>query len=379
MYDLHAHLTGSITGESLFSMIYDSGLYKTAKDKINFLTEPIGMRLADAICKDADSAKSRFSKLYVCRPNGTQRFNEIMQRFVLISYVLESDKNMQKTAGEIVGKDMEEAGTNYVEWRIDPFSSTKNQTADEGAKKLREFNEGLKKSSLQFRFVIGLAKHRYKNSSGVDNKKINFAAEQTRMLLDSCEDLPIVGLDAVNKEDVAIHDLKPFFSLSESYNLGLSPHTGECTSDSLEENLETVTDALTLGADRLGHAIVSYMPFEGYLGKKDAHGKTYDKARITALIKRQETVLQAIKDSGVAIEVCPTSNIVAHLGLKSIKDHPIDRLLDMGIPFVLCTDDYGIFGSPLKKEINELCKAKNLDKRKLEAAAEKYSFKNFRN
>ncbi len=379
MYDLHAHLTGSITGEGLFSLIYNSGVFKTERERINSLTSPIGIRLGDAISENVVSAKRKFSKLYVCRPNGTQRFDEIMQRFVLISYILGLDKSMLKTVGEIVAKGMENAGTNYVEWRIDPFSSTKNQTAEEGAEKLREFHDGLKKSSLDFRFIIGLAKHRYKNGSGVDVKKIDFAAEQTRKLLDECDDLPIVGLDAVNKEDVAIRDLKPFFDLSKSYNLGLSPHVGECTSDSLEENMETVTDALALGANRLGHAIVSYMPLDVYIGKKDAHGRVYDKSRIEVLTRKQEKLLEEIKDSEVPIEVCPTSNIVAHLGLKSIKNHPIDRLLDIGIPFVLCTDDYGIFGSPLKNEISELCNAKGLDKNALETAAKKYSFKKFGN
>ncbi len=376
MHDLHAHLTGSITGGSLFDMIYESRLYLSNKEKINSLTEPFDIRLSDRISQIGYSAREEFARLYTCRPNGKKRFEEVMQRFVLISYVLESDPMMRERTGEIVGRDIKKAGTTYVEWRIDPFSATKTQTAEEGSEKLLEFYDGLKRSPLDFRFTIGLAKHRYRNGSGTDHERVRFAAEQSRKLLDICDELPIVGLDAVNKEDVPIRDLKPFFSLSDSYNLGISPHVGECTSNSLEENLDTVLDALEMGASRMGHAIVAYMPLETYLGNSDAYGRVYDGGRIEKLSRKQGDVLAAIKESGAVIEVCPTSNMAAHLGLKDIKKHPIDRLLSENIPFVVCSDDCGVFGSPLKKEISLLARAKNLDVGKLEAAAEKYSFKN---
>lgn len=377
MYDLHAHLTGSITGENLFDIIYEEGLYKSSREKINLLTEPFGIRLADKIYEKGFDARQEFKMIYTCAPNGRKRFAEIMQRFLLINYILESDPLRKREIAEMVGKEMERLGVEYVEWRVDPFSATRDQTAEEGAEKLLEFYEGLKKSSIDSRFIIGLAKQRYSQDNKTNHEMIRYAAEQTSKILDLYEDLPIVGLDAVNKEATPIRDLKPFFSLADTYGLGLSPHVGEGTSNSLEENLDTIVDALDLGAKRLGHAIVSYMSLDDYLGEKDAYGNVYNSERIERLKAKQRYVLSLIKESGAVIEVCPTSNMVAHLGIQDISQHPIDRLVENRIPFIVCSDDYGIFGSPLRDEIYKLSKAKHLDPIELERNAERYSFKNF--
>lgn len=60
-----------------------------------------------------------------------------------------------------------------------------------------------------------------------------------------------------------------------------------------------------------------------------------------------------LKSEGRAppIEVCPTSNLVT-LGLGSHADHPsLRRLLAMGYPLSINTDDRGIFATSLTAEL----------------------------
>ena len=114
------------------------------------------------------------------------------------------------------------------------------------------------------------------------------------------------------------------------------------------------------------------MPLDTYLNRRDGNNELYNQTRIERLKSRQKEVLRQIKESQVPVEVCPTSNLVAHLGGNSYSDHPIDRLIEISIPFVICTDDYGIFGRSLQEEASGLSEAKGLHKDRLIKTAEEY-------
>jgi len=46
--------------------------------------------------------------------------------------------------------------------------------------------------------------------------------------------------------------------------------------------------------------------------------------------------------------------------------------VESGIPFVVCTDDGGIFGRTLREEIIDLAQAKNLNPKQIIEGARKY-------
>lgn len=346
LIDLHAHITGSLKAEHIFDFIIRHNIHKDYSVELDVASNFLGYSLSDDIDKNFIIAKEKFIVNYLCEPNGTKRFGEVMQRFILISFLLKLKPDWLLEIGEIVAQDFKDQGVDYVEWRIDPFSSTKNETADEGSDKIRTVYSGLSKVNIKSRIILSVAKNRYTNPS-----KINFLAAEISKLLKNLKDIPIVGFDLANKETVDIYKFKEVVRVCE--DIGFVPHCGEA-GNSVEEDLIAVQDSLELYCARLGHAIVVYRNLDDYLGNYDFYKKIYDKPRIEKLKDYQVCTLNKIKQSGVCIEVCPTSNLSAHLGYKNYSEHPINRLIEFGIPFVVCTDDFGIFGKTLKQEIEGL-------------------------
>ena len=280
--DLHAHISGSISASSICDVIFQNGLHVDHKDKINSITQGFGLRLADAISDNLDTARREFTTVYACPPNGKNRFEEVMQRFSLTSFLLQLP-GIKSQVGEAVCESSKSNGVSYVEWRVDPFSGTQRETAEEGFEKLSEYYSGMKKVDLNSRFILSVSKSRYRNKEGVDQEKIEFLSEQVGKLLMLGQELPIAGLDVSGAESVPIFFFKPYFDLAKTHNLGIVPHVGEGTNPTLERSLDDVESALNFGAKRLGHAIVTYMPLDIYLNQKDQQGTKYNKERIKRL------------------------------------------------------------------------------------------------
>ena len=109
-------------------------------------------------------------------------------------------------------------------------------------------------------------------------------------------------------------EFAPAFRIAERAGLALMPHGGELVGP---ESVRTCLDALH--ADRLGHGIRA----------------TEDPA-----------LLERIVEQGVALEVCPVSNVA--LGVYSdLTSVPLPQLLEAGATVALGADDPLLFGSRL--------------------------------
>lgn len=109
-------------------------------------------------------------------------------------------------------------------------------------------------------------------------------------------------------------DFAPAFRIAERAGLLLAPHGGELRGP---DHVRTCLDALH--AQRLGHGVRS----------------TEDPA-----------VLARVAAAGVALEVCPTSNVA--LGVySSLSEVPLPLLLEAGVTVALGADDPLLFGSRL--------------------------------
>jgi len=95
------------------------------------------------------------------------------------------------------------------------------------------------------------------------------------------------------------------------------PHAGEWAGPQ-----SVWTAVRELGADRIGHGIRSL---------------------------EDPALIEHLRVHGIALEVCPTSNVV--LGaVPNLAAHPIVQLLEVGVPIVLGSDDPGLFGTDLVQE-----------------------------
>jgi adenosine deaminase len=112
-------------------------------------------------------------------------------------------------------------------------------------------------------------------------------------------------------------EFAPAFRIAERGGLALMPHGGELVGP---ESVRTCLDALH--ADRLGHGIRSV---------------------------EDPALLERIVEQGIALEVCPVSNVA--LGVYSdLTSVPLPQLLEAGATVALGADDPLLFGSQLASQ-----------------------------
>ena len=196
-----------------------------------------------------------------------------------------------------------------------------------------------------------------------------------------------------------------FFQAVKDFNhrnperaLAVLYHVGESFADkSLESAVRWVHEAAELGAHRLGHAIALGISPHMYgvhsrgetveeridqlhydLRHQDGLSKLgvpvdapaisreieqlrnlpqnnnvtieYDERKLEEVSLRQRFAAECIRDLGSIVEVCPTSNCRIG-GIVGDRYHPIRQFVDFGLPFVVGSDDPGIFDTTLSREI----------------------------
>ncbi|MGL5810962.1 MAG: adenosine deaminase [Nocardioides sp.] len=137
----------------------------------------------------------------------------------------------------------------------------------------------------------------------------------------------VVGFGLSNDERRGVTaDFGPAFAIAGRAGLLLTPHGGELLGPA------SVRDVLDLGAHRLGHGVRA----------------TEDPALLAELAER-----------GVALEVCPTSNV--SLGVyPSVAAVPLGRLLSAGLDVALGADDPLLFGNRLLAQYDAVRTAHHL-------------------
>jgi aminodeoxyfutalosine deaminase len=110
---------------------------------------------------------------------------------------------------------------------------------------------------------------------------------------------------------------EPHFNAARAAGLHSVPHAGETTGP------DTIWDSLRLlGAERIGHGTSSV---------------------------RDPGLLGYLADNGVALEVCPSSN-VATRAVASLDEHPLKAFVDAGVTVTINSDDPPMFGTTLNHE-----------------------------
>lgn len=114
------------------------------------------------------------------------------------------------------------------------------------------------------------------------------------------------------------HQFADAYRYAKDAGLRLTAHAGET------DGPQSIRDALAIGAERIGHGIRA-------IDDPD-------------LVKR-------LRDEQIPLEVCITSNVLTG-AVKSLDVHPVRRLFDAGVPITLNTDDPGVFGTTLARELS---------------------------
>ncbi len=119
-----------------------------------------------------------------------------------------------------------------------------------------------------------------------------------------------------------------FFDAARASGLHSVPHAGETTGP------QTVWDAVRLlGAERIGHG--------------------------TSAVQ-DPALLEHLAGNGIALEVCPTSNIATR-AVASLDEHPLPAMVAAGVPVTINSDDPPMFGTDLNTEYGVAARLLGLD------------------
>ena len=193
-------------------------------------------------------------------------------------------------------------------------------------------------------------------------------------------------------------EVKDFNRQNPERALAILYHVGESFTDkSLESAIRWVHEVAEMGANRLGHAIALGVEPDKFgshsrsetvteridqlaydlrnlkglrqcgvnleeteilcelerLGSMNS-GRTltveYDEARLDEVRARQTYAIDCIKAIGAVVEVCPTSNLRIG-GITRPEHHSLVKFVAEDVPFIIGSDDPGIFDTTLANEI----------------------------
>ena len=123
---------------------------------------------------------------------------------------------------------------------------------------------------------------------------------------------------------------EPHFTTARAAGLRSVPHAGETTGP------ETIWESVRLlGAERIGHGCSAVQDPE---------------------------LLAHLADTGVVLEVCPTSN-VATRAVDRIEDHPLRTFVEAGVTVTINSDDPPMFATTLNNDYEVAAGLLDLDER----------------
>jgi adenosine deaminase len=155
----------------------------------------------------------------------------------------------------------------------------------------------------------------------------------------------VVGIDLAGDEDMRYPSDLPhrFRSTKEKYGLGVTVHAGETGN---AKNILTAVNEFH--ADRIGHGTAA--------GGNPA-------------------IMETLCQRDVCVEVCPISNRLTG-AVKQSDAHPLSEFCRRGVPFVICSDNPGIYEKGLNADF-EVAVTEGLDIENLHqqfSLARRYSF-----
>lgn len=189
------------------------------------------------------------------------------------------------------------------------------RTFNSDVKQFIDFLQSFKYDNLTILWDLGISRDSYKE-------------EYKQVILDLLKTKFFRGLDLTSTENsIPNSEFVIFYDYANSLGMTTKVHAGE-----------------QLGAEYIMECIYDFNP------KQIQHG---------IHIIEDEEVMGLAKARDIVFNVCPTSNVVLGYA-KSIKEHPIKKMVDFGLKVTIATDDLLFFESDINSEYLKLYKEKVL-------------------
>lgn len=239
-------------------------------------------------------------------PENCTSLNEFLECFKLPCELLQTKEALSQ-AVYFVSEKIKSQGVIYAEIRFAPQLHTKNEMTQEDA--ILAALDGLKKTDLKANLILCCMR-------GEGNEKENFETlELAKKYL--VEDGGVVAIDLAGAE--ALFPTKKYsklFAKAKKYKVPFTIHAGEA------DGAESVKLAVGFGAKRIGHGV-----------------RIFEDPKVQKLVK----------EKGIFLEMCPTSNSQTQ-AISDMSKYPFMDYLKSGIKVTLNTDDPAIEGTNIAEE-----------------------------
>lgn len=249
-------------------------------------------------------------------PQDCAHLNDFLKCFALPVSLMQTRLGL-KEAAHLVAEDLRKQGIIYAELRFAPQLHTSKGLSQEEV--VEAVLEGLKESNLKTNLILCYIR-------GEENDELNFKTlEVAKKYL--VEDGGVVAADLAGREDLFLSGkYEDIFKKTKELNIPFTIHAGEA------EGPESVKMAVSYGAKRIGHGLNIF---------------------------KDEELMNLIKEKGITLEMCPTSNIQTR-SIKDFSKYPLIDYLNKGIKVTINTDDPAIEDTTLKKEFELMEKVHGL-------------------
>jgi adenosine deaminase len=297
--ELHTHLGGSVASDILWSLAHEQGISLPVKDYWEF----------DALVTVSD-------------PRGVENLDALDRIYHWTELIQSSPIAVERSVHGAIGGAYRSQGITTLELRFNPMKRNRGGERDLDHIILAAVR-GLDVASLEYpqvRAGLILMMDRtfsHRQNEVIVEKAIRWASRG------------IVGIDIAGPrpggERYDYRQVAPMVETARAAGLGITIHVGEEGATGAEELGEVVE---RLRPDRIGH---------GILAAGDAE------------------LMQALRDTGVVLEICPTSNLLT----KALPDEQAVRdtfrtFVEHGVAFTIATDGPEMMRTHLRDELELL-------------------------
>jgi adenosine deaminase len=312
--ELHTHLGGSVSSDILWSLAHEQGIALPVKDYWEF----------DRLVTVSD-------------PRGVPDLNALNEIYEWTELIQSSPLSVERSVHGAIGGAYRSQGITTLELRFNPMKRNRGGERDLDHI-IMAATRGLDRAGLEYPQVrAGLILMMDRTFNETQNaviveKAIRYASRG------------IVGIDIAGPrpggERYRYADLAPLVDEARDAGLGVTIHVGE---EGGEHGLAEIGEVIeTLRPDRIGHGI---------------------------LAARDPELMAALREAGIVLEICPTSNLLT----KALRDEAEVRdtfraFVDTGVAFTIATDGPEMMRTHLRDELELLLRIGALDSDEVEEA-----------
>jgi adenosine deaminase len=297
--ELHTHLGGSVDPAVMWTLAHEQGISLPVKDYWEFV------------------------ELVTVDPRGVEGLPQLDEIYKWTELIQSSPLAVERSVHGAIGGAYRTQNITTLELRFNPMKRNRGGERDLDHIIMAAVR-GLDRASLEYpRVRAGL----------ILMMDRTFTREQNEVIVDKAiryRERGVVGIDIAgprpNGGRYPYRELTPLVETARAAGLGITIHVGEeGGADGIAEIGEVVE---SLRPERIGHGI---------------------------LAAQDEETMRLIREAGVVLEICPTSNLLT----RALPDHDTMReviatFVDRNVPFTIATDGPEMMRTHLQEELELL-------------------------